>query len=230
MGIQIVGGLSGSVAEVGAASGLPLHVNIKPVPYGSLGHYVAQGLSGTVAAGAGALSEIFQLRYTGSNLCIVQSVMLEHFSSLGTGFAAGVFRFVLTRATAWTGDGTGGGTVTPLKMRTSMGNAVATLRIPTTAALGAGTKNLDATDLRERRGIVGTAVNTIYLGYLPGATTTVANGIGVPQQLLPDDGVSPQAHPVVLANNEGLVIRATVPGTGTWEVQASFRFAEATAY
>jgi hypothetical protein len=37
-------------------------------------------------------------------------------------------------------------------------------------------------------------------------------------------------HPVLLAQNEGFVVRATVPATGTWQFGITVAWAEVTAY
>lgn len=225
---------AGNITRVGAvdtsAGGAPVHVSIRPDEYGALGHYKVHAFTGNIAAGAAALSELLQLRYTGTTKVIVHSVVLEHFRSLATAFAAGNFLFDVIKATAWTVDGTGGATQVPEKLRTSMAVPNTTARIATTAALGAGTKTLATQPYRAIRGIHSIAINGHQLGTIP-ATANITVGYPGPAVLFPDPGeLSMGAHPIVLAQNEGLTIRATVAGTGVWEAAFTVRFAEVTNY
>lgn len=223
-----------NITRVGAvdtsAGGAPVHVSIRPDEYGTLGHYMAHVFTGNIGAGAGALSELVQLRYTGTGKVIVHSVVIEHFRSLGTAFAAGNFLFDLIRSITWTVDGTGGATQVPIKSRTSMAVPTATIRVATTAALGAGTKTLDTVAIRAVRGIHSIAINGHQLGSIS-ATANITVGYPGPALLFPDPGdLSMGTHPIVLANNEGLSIRATVAGTGVWEAAFTIRFAEVVNY
>jgi hypothetical protein len=222
--------IAANIARVGpvdtAAGDTSQHANLRPDDYGSLGHYRGHVFTGNIAAGAGALSELVQLRYTGTGKVVVYSVVLEHFRSLGTAFAAGNFLFDIIKSTSWTVDGTGGGVLVPEKMRTSMAAPTSTLRVATTAALGAGTKTLSTNPYRAIRGIHSTAINGHQLSAIPAAANiTVGYPGAVP--LLPAFGDTPNgAHPVVLAQNEGLSVRATVAGTGVWEAAFTVLFAE----
>jgi hypothetical protein len=223
-----------NIARVGpvdtAAGDASQHANLRPDDYGSLGHYRAHVFTGNIAAGAGALSELVQLRYTGTAKVVLYSVILEHFRSLGTAFAAGNFLFDVIKSTAWTVDGTGGGTQTPEKLRTSMAAPTATVRVATTAALGAGTKTLATNAYRAVRGIVSTGINAMQLGSIAAAANITVGYPGcVP--LVPAFGDTPTgAHPIVLAQNEGISCRATVPGTGVWEAAFTLLFSEVPNY
>jgi hypothetical protein len=217
----IKGGTSGLIAETGAASGAnALHVQQRPISYGSLGHYMVGVITGTMAAGVGADSEIVQFRWThASNLAVITLAELQFFNSLGTGFAAGLAQFDLTIARSFSAAGTGGGTVTMTgdlqSLRTSMGTSlVGEIRVATTAALGAGTKTLDSERISRMKCTVGTATNTNYL-QTPAGVLYRAHDF---------------EHPIVLAQNEGLIVRATVPATGTWEAGIRLGWAEVTAY
>lgn len=223
-----------NITRVGAvdtsAGGASLHVVLRPDEYGTLGHYRSHVFTGNIAAGAGALSELVQLRYTGTNKVIIYSIILEHFRSLGTAFAPGNFLFDVIKSTNWTVDGTGGATQTPEKLRTSMAAPTYTIRVATTAALGAGTKTLATQPYRAIRGIVSTAVNGMQLGSISAAANiTVGYPGAVP--LVPAFGDLPTgAHPIVLVQNEGVSCRATVPGTGVWEAAFTILCAEVTNY
>jgi hypothetical protein len=232
MGIQVIGGGSGVVAGVAAEAQKALHVNVKPDDVGSLGQYMAHGVTGSVAAGAGALSEIVQVRYTGANLSLVYSIVLESFVAT-TAFVAGSYLFDVIRAAPWGTDGTGGATQVPEKLRTSFAAPTTTFRIATTAALGAGTKTLATQPLRAIRGNVSTGVAVAGGETEIGGMTSAAIQVGYPGPvaLYPSPFAPDQmVYPITLAQNEGVVVRATVPATGVWVASFTVRFAEVTAY
>lgn len=140
-------------------------------------------------------------------------------------FAAGVpVQIDMVKATAWTVQGTGGTGITPaalLKLRTSMGSTLVAsgdTRIATTAALGAGTKTLEAQSL--------SAIAA------PGPITASLNGqIIAPGTFLYHCDVEAGEHPLVLAQNEGFVVRSVaVPATGTWSASFNVRWTELVSY
>lgn len=215
-----VGDVDTSTGDVGA------HVSVRPDPCAALGHYIVHCFTGNMAAAAGALSELVQIRYTGAKKLIIYDILVEHFRSLGTAFAAGNYLFDYIRATGWSVDGTGGALVVPEKVRTSMGAPTTTVRVATTAPLGAGTKTLSTAALRAIRGIVSTGINAHMLGSISAAANIT---VGMPGPTLLTHP-SATAYPLVLAQNEGAVIRATVPGTGVWEAAFTVRLAEVENY
>jgi hypothetical protein len=167
--------------------------------------------SGVVAAGASADSEIATIRWTHATQKLNLLAVVISAAVGGTAFTAGAANFRLTKATSWTVDGTGGGTSTltgtNAKLDTAItGQATPTIRVATTAALGAGTKTLDDTDIG---GIRFTAPATVTHTQL------------ITDVVLFSDAIS-GARPVVLNTNEGMVIRATVPATGTWGFSVTF--------
>src|SRR5689334_1791962 len=123
-----------------------------PQPLGyadALGYYSAVLTTGTIGAGASALSELVQMRWVSTTaVCAIQEVRVLEFWNVATAWTAGRFLFDVCKSVAWTVDGTGGNAVTvtspQFKLRT---NHAATqfstgFRLATTAALGAGTKTL----------------------------------------------------------------------------------------
>lgn len=227
-----------NIAMVGpvntSAGDQPLHVEVRPSAMGSLGQYMAFGQTGSI--GAGALAdpggELFQLRYTGANTCLVHSVTMEYVA-VTTAFVVGEFSYSVTKATSWSIDGTGGALQTPEKLRTSMAAPTTTFRVPTTAALGAGTKTLATNYIRKIRGnslsgAAGAGGNPM-LGYTTSAAVT--SGFNVPLALYPGPYASDNAaHPIHLAANEGVVVRLIQPGTGVAIHGCTIRFSEVTAY
>ena len=238
-GLQIQGA-SGSVAEVGAFNSKALHVVAKPTDYGALGHYRGVLTTGTMAAGAGANSEILQMRWVdATRLCVVTQISILEFRNITTAFAAGPYQFNVTRATAWSADGSGGAAVvvTDPAFQTRAVTMGASLfstgfRIATTAALGAGTKVLDTNPMGACFGNVGStpAVAEYFIPKGGGVTGTGGGGVDL---LNPD--TEGGEHPVVLASNggstsEGVVVRATVPATGTWIASLLVKWIEVTAF
>jgi len=217
MAFQITGP-SGAVADVGGTVFRALKGTLVPVDYGSLGIYRKSLLSGTMAAGLAGNSEIFQFRWAdATRVCVIQSLQIDGLSGSATAFTAGFGKIDVVPARAWTADGSGGTAATltgnNAKMRTSMGTSIGpSIRIASTAALTAGTKTLDTDPIAQISLTFGTAVSQQYLS---------------PTGLLDE-----AAHemPLVLANQEGFVVRATVPATGTWQFGITVLWAELTAF
>lgn len=211
-------------ARVGSAAAQGLHVIAKPQDYATgYGHYQVAVATGAIGAGAGADSELVQFRWTDvTRLALIQRVWVTGMRAT-TAFAAGTIDLKLTRATAWSVAGTGGGVVTitdpEAELRTeAMGpTLVQEIRVATTAALGAGTKTLDTGNmgqiLSHSSGGVGSATPIIGSIYLPTLELFSAN-------------VGDGEHPLVLDDNEGFVVRATVPATGVWNLGIGIRWCE----
>lgn len=228
MAIQVQG-FNKSVAAIWDADGFSfraMRVTARGVEFGALGVYAYAQVSGTMAANIVGASEIFQMRWTdATDLCLVFGVNLESLGCTTTGFTAGFGNVDLTIARGWTADGSGGTAATLTgdnqKLRTSMGSSqMGTIRIATTAALGAGTKTLDAQPIGIYAATFDTAVDRVYM-----PKVSMFGGV---DQLAVGDTMNP--YPVVLAEEEGLAMRATVPATGTWQFGVSVNWAEVTAY
>lgn len=183
------------------------------------GTYAWGAVSGTMAAGLAANSEIFQFRHSSASFTApLHSVKLSA-SVAGTAFAPGVPNFSMTIARGWTVDGTGGTgiafTGNTNKRRTDFATssqASGNTRIATTAALTAGTKTLDTNTGPTIVGVTGTATTgqIVQPGTVLWERTTGAK------------------YPVLFEQNEGFVIRATVPATGTWVFAAIVEWEEPT--
>lgn len=224
MAIQIQGN-GGTVAEVDGTTFRAQRVAIRPVDHGAFGAFAWGGFTGILPAALGANSEIFQFRWTdATRLAVVRKVRIAACVST-TFFAAGVpVQIDLVKATGWSAAGTGGTRLTPaalLKRRTSMAStlvAASDIGIATTAALGAGTKTLETL-----------ALSAVVA---PGPITASLNGTIIEAgTILWQAEVGDGEHPLVLAQNEGFVIRSVaVPGTGTWTASVTIDWAEVTAY
>lgn len=220
MAIQIQGS-GGVVAEVDGTTFRALRVVVRPTDYGSLGSFAASHLSGTMAAGLAANAEIFQFRWSdATRLALIHGLSIDGLAGSATAFTAGFAKIDALIARAWTVDGSGGTGITMTgnnqKLRTTMGaSLVGAIRGSSTAALTAGTKTLDGAPVGLSSFSIGTAVSVNYQGRVT---------------LYGDIGSAFHTHPVVLAQNEGMVARATVPATGTWQFGASITWSEVVAY
>lgn len=174
-----------------------LRITTRPLEFAAngriMGHYALAAATGgtNVIAGGGV---IFSFRWTdSSSIAVVYRVEVN--AGVTAAFTLGQpLDCDLIVARAFTASDTGGTALTPTgqsnKMRTGLmtSSLLADARIATTAALGAGTKTLDAQALGiaafagSAAGSVGTPTDLIF---------TAANG----------------EHPLVLAANEGFNLR-----------------------
>lgn len=218
MAIQVQGN-GGTVAEVGGTTFRALRVQTMPVEYGSLGIYRKSLTTGTMAAGLAAAANIYSWRWgDATRLGIVQRVIVDGLAGSATAFTAGFATLKMFAARSFTASDSGGtaGTLTGnnSKLRTSMGTTLLTdVRISSTAALTAGTRTLDTDPMSQITWSIGVVVSVIYLG----------------QVVLLGEDVGPMM-PYVCAQNEGFVIQATVPATGTWQTGVSTLWAEVSSY
>jgi len=182
----------------------------------------AKGLcSGTMAAGLGAAAPVYAFRYTPSvtgSVAVVRRVTLSA-GNAGTGFAAGVANFGLFAARAFTASDTSGtaGTLTGNngKLKTNQATTgVGQIMIATTATNTAGTRTLDTDPL-----------GAIEVGVVVAAGAALV----APNSVLydPKNGGD---FPLQLVNNEGFVIQATVPATGTWTFCVNTQWDEYSQY
>ena len=218
-------GNGGTVAEVDGTLFRALRTTPRPIDYGAFGAYSYGGFTGILPAALGANSEIFQFRWAdATRVCIIRRIRIAAVVST-TFFAAGVpVQIDLIKSTAWTVAGTLGTGITmgtSGKKRASMGSSLMVagdMRIATTAALGAGTKTLDA--------------NSHKVIAAAGPITASLNGTIIPPgTLLWHSETADGEHPLVLVTNEGFSIRSVaVPGTGTWTASIQVDWFELASY
>jgi len=177
----------------------------------------------TGIAGAGP---IFSFRWAQANAyAVIQQVKIT--GMITTAFTTPQVNDIdMIAARSFTASDTGGTALTPTgntgKARTSMGTTqVADIRIATTAALGAGTRTLDASAMWIGHYITG---NTAVTGAAPQ---------GVVQDLIiyePD--LNAAQHPLVLALNEGFVLRiVTAQGAvGVTTIYVHVKWAEVVVF
>lgn len=221
-----------NVARVGMGGTpgwMPLHTVPGPLPIGNGGAYRLSMSAGTMGASLGANSEIFQFRYVtaASRVALVHGISVSAailtLPAVSTTVLVGPFAFRATIARGWTVAGSGGTRATMTgdnqNLRTShAASEVNDIGIATTAALTAGTKTLDAQDIGSV--VASTGILT--------AVGTEASGVLVPKTNLMGDFAGSMAFPVVLANQEGVVVRVgpAFPATMTWTYTIDIAWSE----
>lgn len=217
MSVSIVGAL-GNQMEVEANTKAARIVQ-RHNDYGSFGIYAKAMTSGIMAAGLAAGSPVFSFRYTSaSNVALVKRVTLSA-GDTATAFTAGVVTFNMFVARSFSSSDTGGtaGTLSGNngKLRTSMATiaGVGDFRISSTATLSAVSRTLDT----DPCGAITTSVDATA------GRPLVAPGTMLFQAL-------PGEYPLVCVQNEGFVIQATVPATGTWTFSVGVQWEEIVSY
>jgi hypothetical protein len=213
--LQVQGVTIANIAEVEATKAL--RVTPRDVDYGALGIYAEGQTSGLMAAGLAAASPIVAARWThATNLAVIKRVVFSAGND-ATAFAAGSFLFKLFVARSWSVSDSGGTSMLPVsnenKLRANMGTTLfGDMRLSSTATLTAGTRTKDANPI----------------GVLAGGVPNVAGSSLITPNCLWE--ALPGDFPLILAQNEGLVIEATVPATGTWKFGVRLNWAEVTSY
>lgn len=234
MAIQLQGN-GGVVGEVDGTTFRALRTVSRPIDHGSLGHYRIHASTGTLAAalaaGTATAGHVWAFRWGDATRLAVITKFKTRFLPL-TPFTAATLTdhssFDAFVVRSYTASHTGGTALTPTgssaKTRTNMGTSLATdIRIATTAALTAGTHTFDAFPFAQsiRKG---NRVN-------PAAAT---EEVVMPQfdGMEMDFDMGGGDHPIVLAQNEGLVVRnRTVwPAAGTGILSVLIAWAEVTAF
>lgn len=204
MGIQVVGP-SGSVAEVGIGSSSAQHITQKPIP-ASVGHY-RTAVKLTMATTQGANSRLFEIRNTHATNLIIPTRIFVMAAAAGTVTTGYLGEFGLWKLTGFSAVDTTN-TVTPTSgvKRGSMtaypGNAA--VRHVTVAGAAAGMTG--GTLTKDGNMLASLVVPLFTLA----ATTPV-----VWREMFEDIQGS---HPLVLTQNEGILIENVVVGSGTANV------------
>jgi hypothetical protein len=217
-------GSGGVVADVDANT-RALRVTARAASYGALGMYRTGGGSGTMAAALGANGEVYQFRWADpTNIALVHRVNMS-IGAIAAATAAALVGFNLFVARNWAVSGTGGSRIgfagNTNKLRVSMDSSLVNdAGISTTTNLGAGTKSLDAQPIGAVRFGIGT-----------GAISTHLRKTLLPSTSLFNADTEGQA-PIVLAQNEGFVVRNHViwPATMTWHFVVNVSWAEAASF
>lgn len=187
-----------------------------------IGSYRKAMTSGTFTAGLSAASLVYGFRWAPgaapaagiATIAQIRSITLTAGDS-ATAFTAGFVNFQAFVARGYSTLDTTGGTAGTFtlnngKLATRMPiTAGATCAISTTAAISGGASNLDTDPFA----VLSTSVQAVAGIPL----------LGFPMDLFDADEDEPR---LILENNEGFVIKATVPATGTWQLGVSVSWDE----
>jgi len=212
-------GLSGNTMEVEPSRAA--RAVLRPDDPGATGGwYKINPTSGLMAAGLAANAPIFSWRNGNpatSGVCAIRRVRFSAGNG-STAFTAGQCVFQLFRMTGVTASDTAGTLVLPGaggKLKTAFPNSFmqaannCDIRISATAAITAGTRTLDP--------------NPCGL-FVTGVQATIGWPITSGKiDLLEQRGWE---FPLILAQNEGMELFATVPATGTWQFDVEVLWAE----
>lgn len=225
MGIQPQG-VSGAVVEVGNFpynSGAPLHVQSKPLQYGSLGHYRTNHRCVLVNTQA-ANSRLFEVRNPHATNLIIPTRLILKWMQTGTHTAAIEDSLDVFKVTGFSAVDTTN-TVTPVasvkrgSMASAPGNAL--LRGVTVAGAAAGMTGGTLTK-------DGVSIGQLAKWLLAAMPTA---GPVEPSNLDVFDDVN-GTHPFVFGQNDGLIVenRVLLGAAAASVVYIDFSWAEVTAY
>jgi hypothetical protein len=177
--------------------------------------------SSVMAAGLAGGAPIYSFRWgvpTTPNLKVALRRIRISAGDTSAAFTAGTFTFQLIIARSFTASDSSGTGIAPVnndgKLNTLYAKSqIADLRIASTAALTAGTRTLDAQAL--------SSLTT-------SDQATAGNSILAPIDMF--TGYAAGEQPIILASNEGFVIAATVPATGTWSFSVETNWEEAVGF
>ena len=211
MAIQVQGN-AGTVAEVDGAVWRSLRTTDRPVEYGAGGYYRSV-VSALTAAAPAAAANLVSFRWTSATLlCLVRFVGVR--IQVSTASTAGLPEFAGYVARGFTASDTSGTAVTltgnAFKKRTSMATtSLGNFLFASAGTLTAGTRTLDSQPFID--------VNTPF-------------ALGSEQEEVFDmDG--PGDHPIVLAQNEGLVFQnVTAITAGVYKYTVTLDWAEVPSY
>jgi hypothetical protein len=200
--------------------------SLRPLDQGALGHYRMSAASGALA-GAAASAPVFSFRWAdATRLAVVTSIIARQVpTTLFTAAQEHGVEFVVARSFS-ASDTAGTAIVTTGnqgKLRTSHATSLVTdMRISATAAVTAGTRTLDTLSFANSSGWsqdINAAAATQQLVVTPVVCT-----------FQPD--AARGEHPLVLAQNEGFIVRETVAlgAAGVVKLQVEVQWTEVTAY
>lgn len=225
MPIKILGS-SGAVVDVEGNGYNAMEATMLPTDHGSLGAYRVDALRNDLLVSANMPANSFFFSFwwrDPTRICVVTQVVFNGMAGGPIAFTAGSALFELFVARAWTTDATGGSTILPTgsggspverqNMRETMNSTlVASCRASGGGTLTAGAWVLDAHPIGQCMGAVGTTAGTQWIPRTQLYAATANDG------------------PLVIHQNEGLTLRGTVPGTGTWRFGVTVCWYELTAF
>ena len=217
MAIQIQGN-AGTVADVGGTTFRAMNTQIKPIEYGNNGHYKATlRISSTAAQTAN--SRILELRNPTAGLFIIPTRLTIRVLQTAAGTAQENSLDVYKATSFTVVSSTNAVTGTPTTKRTSMSAVQGQLRYLTLTGVAAGMTGSTATK------------DSTPIGTVPYNVAAAINTNGPIASADIFDDVN-GTHPLVLAQNEGLVIENRVLNVTSYGVTwfIDIAWAEVNAY
>jgi hypothetical protein len=208
-------------------------VSLRPLEhdYGGrlLGHYRLAARSGVLTGtGIVAGAPLFSFRWTDATALAILTRLEARYVPTAAFTAAQELGLDAILASAWSAADSSGTAVLPgtggRMRRSGMGTSlVGDVRIAGTTLLTAGTRTLDAQPIAVGGGLVNDVNDA--------AETEYVNPSG-PYGFVLEANPARGEHPIVLAANEGLIVRNTVvfPAAGTATLLVSLAWAEVAAY
>lgn len=206
MAIQVQG-FSGMLAEVGGTTFRGMHVHVKPLEFGALGHY-RTAIKLTMATTQAANSRLFEVRNVhASNLLILTRARCA-VQAAGTvttpyGFELGLFRLTSFSAVDTTNTVTPTGSLKRTSMQAYPGTSAAIRHVTVAGAAAGMTTGTLTKD--------GNSIASLIAWLATAAATTMP----VYQELVDDVNGT---HPLVCVQNEGWEFENVVVGSGTANV------------
>jgi hypothetical protein len=206
MPIQVQGN-SGVAAEVGGTTFRAMHIHVKPLEYGSLGHY-RTNVKIVMATAQAAASRLFEVRNTHASNLLIPTRCYVSAGPAGTITTGYLGEFSLFRLTSFTVVDTTN-TVTP---------TTGVKRVAAMAAYPGGAAVRHNTLAGAAAGMTGGTLtkDAQAAGSLLAVLFTLAATSPVAARELLDDGNG--THPFVLSQNEGWDVENTVAGSATANV------------
>lgn len=223
MAVQIVGGVSGQIAEVGLAAALAQHATLKPIPHGALGHYRVNHRCAIVAAQA-ANSRLFEVRNTHATNLIIPTHLVIKWMQTAAHTAAIEDSLDVFKVTGFSVvDTTNTVTPTVSAKRASMAAAPGAAAIRGVTVAGAAAGMTGGTLVKD-----GSAAAQLPKWLLLGQPT--AGPVEFSVMDVSDDVNG--THPFVLAQNEGFIIenRVLLGAAAGSSVYIDFSWAEVTLF
>ena len=217
MPIQVQGP-SGTAAQV-EVNTQAIRMRVSPVDVTSNGSFLTTAVSGTIAAATfNSAACCFSARNTSATIYMILRRLAVGMNSLGTGYTAGVGRFDMYLARTFSGTDSGGTTLTltgnNAKKKTGFATSILSTQVfvSSTGVVTAGTRTLDTQ----------AQISLIY-----GVTATTNSVMLATTDMLPRDPGN--NYPLTIAQNEGIVLNATLPATGTGNIFVTMEWDEVTA-
>lgn len=215
MAFQVIG-YGGAVADVGGDTFRALRVSVMPIEYGNFGVY---RFSATTSPFTGSASgTLWSFRWGDAfRLAVLLRLICDGVAQDAAGLA-GINHLRAFIARSFTASDSGGAALTLTgnngKLRTNMGATLLTdLRMSTTATLTAGTRTVDTQPIGE---------------LLFNATVGQRNQIPPATVLFNEDPSG--AMPVILGQNEGVLVNLVMVGSAIVTIGLTSVHAEVTAY